>query len=88
MYMVKCFHCQSDKNINKYNFKWLDADRKQQILALPLCFNCYLNARITYDVYGVPKKATEQEVIDFIHFDNDIEEIWSKFYYDNLYPTK
>lgn len=87
MYMVKCFRCQSDQNITKYNFKWINPQTKVNSLELPLCFNCNLNARITYDVYGVPDKATEQEVIDFINFDDEIEEIWSKIHYENWCNT-
>ena len=86
--MSKCSQCDSSNNINNYNFEWKDSKNNINILPLLLCCNCATNARITYDVYGVPQRSSSAEVINnFLVFTDDIEDKWSEYHYLSL-PSK
>lgn len=87
-----CFNCKYNckdncKDIKNYSFKWIDNEKNENILNLDLCGNCGTNARITYDVFGIPNKTNEEEVIKFINFNNEIEEIWAKYHYESWFDS-
>ena len=81
---MTCYNCKQ-KNAPDRLFEWIDRkDKKKKTLTMNLCSDCNLNARINYDVFGIPIKLSEKHVKDTFIYTAEIDDIYSKHFYEGI----